>query len=202
MTIKTFYSLHKDCIWVCLIPVLFFLLSFIKFTPSNIDNACDIFQEKSDWFDAANDSSKHWGIKIPVLLAIIHQESKFVADAKPPRVWLWGVIPWGRISSAYGYAQALNGTWNEYRDSDGSFFANRDDFEDAVDFVGWYCRKIHNELGISLDDAQRLYLAYYEGIEGYRQRNYAKKSWLQKGASEVAKRTKLFQQQLNSCQIN
>ena len=197
-----FYSLHKNCIWVCLIPLFVFLLASIKFTPNNIENACEIFQEKSAWFDSANLSSKRWGVKMSVLLAIIHQESKFEARARPPRVWLWGVIPWGHISSAYGYAQALNGTWKEYRYSDGSFFAKRDEFEDAVDFVGWYCRKIHNELGISLDNAQQLYLAYYEGIEGYRQRHYIKKTWLQKRASEVAKRTKLFQQQLNSCQIN
>ncbi len=194
--------MHKDCIWVCSIPVLVFLLGLISFTPSNIDNACEMLKEKSDWHKASQLASKRWGVKMPVLLAIIHQESKFEANARPPRVWLWGVIPWGRISSAYGYAQALNGTWKEYCDSEGGFFADRDEFDDAVDFIGWYCRKIHNELGISLDDAQSLYLAYYEGIEGYRQKNYAKKAWLQKRASEVAKRTRLFQQQLSSCQIN
>ena len=202
MTIRQFYSLHKDCIWIYSIPLLVFLLTFITFTPSNIDNACEMLQEKSDWHKASRFASKRWGVKVSVLLAIIHQESKFEARAKPPYVWLWGVIPWRRISSAYGYAQALNSTWKEYRYSEGSFFADRDEFDDAVDFVGWYCRKIHNELSIPLDDAQSLYLAYYEGIEGYRQRNYTKKAWLQKRASEVAKRTRLFQQQLSSCQIN
>lgn len=197
-----FYSLHKNCIWVYSIVLLVFLLSFITFTPNNINNACEIFQEKSAWFDAAQSASKRWSVKIPVLLAIIHQESNFEARARPPRIWLWGVIPWRHLSSAYGYAQALNGTWKEYRHSDGSFFAQRDEFDDAVDFVGWYCRKIHNELGISLDDAQQLYLAYYQGIEGYRQHHYTKKTGLQKRASDVARRTKLFQQQLNSCQIN
>jgi hypothetical protein len=39
-----------------------------------------------------------------VQMAIMKQESAFVADARPPRDWFLGFIPLGRPSSAYGLA--------------------------------------------------------------------------------------------------
>ena len=41
-------------------------------------------------------------------MAIIKQESSFIADAKPDRRKLLGFIPWKRKSSARGYAQAID----------------------------------------------------------------------------------------------
>jgi hypothetical protein len=53
----------------------------------------------------------------------MHQESRFVADAKPPRPWLFGIIPWFRNSSAYGYPQAQDSTWDWYLREAGSWSA-------------------------------------------------------------------------------
>lgn len=168
--------------------------------PQRIDNACVIFQEKPDWQEQANKAAQRWGSPVPVLMAIMAQESSFVADAEPPRTWLLGFIPWTRPSSAYGYAQALDGTWQLYQNSAGSFFSDRDDFADAIDFIAWYNYTSHQQLGIALQDAKKLYLAYYQGIEGYKRKNYSKA--IQKTAAEVARRAKLFQNQLSYCQIN
>jgi hypothetical protein len=38
----------------------------------------------------------------------------------PPHVYRLGIIPMGRMSSAYGYSQALDGTWAEYQRETGT----------------------------------------------------------------------------------
>ena len=108
--------------------------------PKNTQNICSIFLEKDDWYIQAKDAYEKWGIPINVTMAIMHQESRFVADAQPPRPWLLGIIPWFRSSSAYGYAQAKDGTWDDYlKNSQSIWSADRDEFADACDFIGWYC---------------------------------------------------------------
>ena len=103
--------------------------------PQNITNSCDIFVDKGGWYRDAKRAQERWGTPIHVQLAIMYQESKFVGDARPPRDHILWIIPWGRISSAYGYAQAKDSTWEWYKDKTGNRGADRDDFEDAVDFI-------------------------------------------------------------------
>jgi len=135
--------------------------------PENIDDVCAIFSEKPRWYDDARDAEDAWGVPVPVLMAFLHQESRFVARAKPPRRKILGFIPGPRPSDAYGYSQALNATWRDYRRSAGRYGADRDDFGDAIDFVGWYNYQSRRRNGIAADDAYRLYLAYHEGHGGY-----------------------------------
>ncbi|MGZ5053036.1 MAG: transglycosylase SLT domain-containing protein [Methylobacter sp.] len=168
--------------------------------PKNGDNICATFREKEDWYDDAKNSYQKWGVPIHVQMAIMHQESHFVADAEPPRPWLLGFIPLPRESSAYGYAQAKDETWDHYLDKAGSWSADRDDFADAMDFIGWYCHVSHIKLGISKLDAKNLYLAYHEGHGGYQRKTYLKKAGLVQIANKVANRAKLFQSQLGECE--
>ena len=56
-------------------------------------------------------------------------------------------------SSAYGYAQALEGTWDDYRKDTGRRGADRDDFADSSDFIGWY---MHGAAGERAGDPRRL----------------------------------------------
>ncbi|MEJ2644771.1 MAG: hypothetical protein P8180_07530 [Gammaproteobacteria bacterium] len=125
--------------------------------PRNISNSCSIFEQKDDWYASAYDSYRKWGVPVYVQLAIIYQESRFVSDAKPPRGRLLWVIPWFRTSSAYGYAQIKDGTWDRYLDATGRWHADRDDFADVVDFIGWYCDLSHRLLGISKSDSGHLH---------------------------------------------
>jgi hypothetical protein len=98
-----------------LLLLFFWLLSSCtELPPKDTDNLCSIFREKNQWYDDAKQAAQRWGVSVPVLMAIMSQESNFVADAKPPRTWLLGFIPWFRPSSAYGYAQALDGTWADF----------------------------------------------------------------------------------------
>jgi hypothetical protein len=167
--------------------------------PSNIDNACAIFREKDDWFDDALEAEEKWGVPIHVQLAILRQESSFRDDARPPRTKLLGFIPWTRPSSAYGYPQAKDSTWDWYIEKTGNWGADRDDFGDAVDFVGWYGNLSSRTLKISKWDAYRQYLAYHEGHGGYRRGTYRKKPWLIKVARKVERNSKRYAGQLKSC---
>ncbi len=102
-------------------PLLFLLVSCTTAPPKNSDNICATFLEKEEWYDDAKQSYKKWGVSIPIQMAIIHQESHFIADAKPPRDWLLGFIPLSRASSAYGYAQVKDETWDVFEISVTSF---------------------------------------------------------------------------------
>ena len=70
---------------------------------------------------------------------------------------------WRRSSSAYGYAQATDEAWKDYKKDTGRRFVQRDDFADALDFIGWYNDRSHKRLKLRKNDAYRLYLAYYNG---------------------------------------
>lgn len=172
--------------------------------PRNVENLCAIFEEKEgwfieDWFDEAEEAEQAWHIPVPVMMATMYQESKFRAKAKPPRRWILWIIPWKRPSSAYGYAQVLDETWDVYVDDTGNTFADRDDFGDSVDFVGWYHDRSARKLGIRRDDARNLYLAYHEGHGGYSRGTYKNKKWLLDVATKVDQRSKTYGSQLAKC---
>ena len=168
--------------------------------PQNIDNVCSIYDEYYDWYLAADDVYERWRIPHHVTMAFIHQESKFIDDARPPWQWFLWIIPTGRASSAYGYAQALDGTWYEYQKQTENWGADRDDFEDAVDFIGWYNHKTLIRNKVNPHDAYSLYLAYHEGQGGFERGTYRNKPWLLKVANKVKKRSDMYRTQLQNCQ--
>lgn len=168
--------------------------------PKNLTDSCAIFDEKSGWYRDALASYEKWGVPIHVQLAIIYQESRFQDDAKPPREKLLWVIPWFRPTSAYGYGQVKDSTWDWYRKSTGNRWADRDDFEDVVDFIGWYGAKSHRTLGVSKWDAYNQYLAYHEGHGGWKRKSYERKAWLKGVARRVDARAKAYHTQLARCE--
>ena len=100
-----------------------------------------IFEENIDWYFAAKDAKEKWGVPIHIPMSMMYQESSFKADAAPPMEYFLGFIPTGRASSAYGYSQAKTMTWSDYMRETDNYGADRDDFEDAVDFMGWFIYK-------------------------------------------------------------
>ncbi len=168
--------------------------------PVNVENICAIFDDKRGWYRDAKKSEKRWGTPVHVQLAIIRQESSFKFNARPPREKLLGVIPWKRPSDAYGYAQALDSTWKAYKKDTGRRFADRDDFGDAIDFVGWYTDVSARTVGISKWDPYNQYLAYHEGQGGWKRRTYRSKGWLKDTARGVEYRAEEWGQQLRVCE--
>jgi len=167
--------------------------------PSNLDNACAIITERPNYVRAFRNAKRAWGVEPHVLMAMIHQESRFISNNRTPYQFALGVIPLGRQSSAYGYAQALDGTWEEYQREEGGRGARRDDIGDAADFMGWYMTKTAEATGMDINDVRNQYLAYHEGRGGYMRGTYRSKSWLLRIADQVTERAATYQRQLSTC---
>lgn len=190
----------------------YLLLPYIVFTilvcgcaglqpaPQDPNNICNIFLEKRKWYTNAYASYREWGTPIPVLMAIMYQESRFNAKAKPPRTTCLFIFPGPRPSSAFGYSQALDETWAKYKQHTGNSGADRDSFADSIDFIGWYCNLSYTRCGIAKNDANNLYLAYHEGQGGFLKKTYQKKTWLKQVALRVQKQAEMYSKQLASCE--
>jgi len=170
--------------------------------PRNLDNACAILKERPEYYKAFRATERRWGVPVHVQMATIHQESKFIADARTPFRYVVGVIPMGRQSSAFGYGQALDATWDEYLSETGKRSAKRDRIKDASDFMGWYMTKSRTKNGIDLHDARNQYLAYHEGNTGFSRQSYNSKPWLITVASKVQQRADMYQGQIAGCRLS
>ncbi|WP_417268319.1 lytic transglycosylase [Celeribacter baekdonensis] len=167
--------------------------------PRELENACAIVSQRPTYLRAMKATERKWGIPVNVQMATFYQESKFIGNARTPYRFVLGVIPMGRQSSAYGYAQALDATWDEYRREQNRWSAKRDRIQDATDFMGWYMDKSTSVLGISKQDATSQYLAYHEGRTGYSRGSYRAKPWLMRVSTEVGARSATYRQQLIAC---
>lgn len=171
--------------------------------PGSINDVCSVFAQRDgifrDWHADAKRTERKYGIPVPVLMATMRVESGFDGDAKPPRSKLLGFVPWKRPSSAYGYSQALDGTWDQYRKETGSPMARRTNFSDSVDFVGWYYSKTVDKYGVRPDDAYSLYLSYRYGWTGFARGSWRNDPGAQKTASKTASMADSYAYQLRGC---
>ncbi|SEL13988.1 transglycosylase SLT domain-containing protein [Pacificibacter marinus] len=167
--------------------------------PRNLENACSIVQQRPTYLRAMKSAERKWGIPVNVQMAVLYQESKFIGNARTPYRFVLGVIPMGRQSSAFGYAQALDATWDEYRKEQRRMGARRDRITDATDFMGWYMNESTRKLGIAKYDARSQYLAYHEGRTGYSRGSYNSKPWLLRVATETGQRSNTYFAQLKAC---
>lgn len=198
---KFIFFKFKFIFILSVIANLLFLSGCVTQPPQEKENICDIFFEKQDWFDAAADMREKWGVPIHVPMAMMYQESSFRHDALPPRDYVFfGLIPWGRVSTAYGYSQAKTMTWDDYQRETGRSFASREDFDDAIDFMGWFISKTHKINKVSKWDANAQYLNYHEGWGGYQRKTFRKKKWLVGVARKVGDRSIRYATQLKTCE--
>lgn len=169
------------------------------YRPTKLDDACHILVNNKSWYKASVNAANRWGTPIATQLAFIHQESRFVANAKPPRSKILGFIPGPRPSDAFGYGQIKKATWRWYQQKTGVRRVRRNEFADVALFISWYNQQSHTRLGIGLGDPYRQYLAYHEGHGGYERKTFRQKPWLLKVAKKVAVRAKKYQQQIKRC---
>jgi len=167
--------------------------------PRDLDNACSILAERPSYQNAFRTVERKYGVPVPSLMAIIYQESKFIGDNRTPHRYALGVIPIGRQSSAFGYSQALDGTWEEYQQLEGGRGARRDNIYHATDFMGWYMTKTVEETGVPINDTRNQYLAYHDGRTGFLRGTWRAKSWLIRISGEVEARAVMYDQQLRAC---
>jgi len=179
-----------------------FLLAFLlvlgcSSIPSDTSNSCLIFNERYLWYKHIKKSEEKWGTPIYIQLAIIKMESDFDWLAKPPRRKVFKIIPYKRLSSSFGYSQAVKGTWEQYKNETGNKLATRTRFKDSVDFIGWYTNKTENILNISKKDAFKQYVAYHEGWGNYKY--YKKNKKIIVLAKKVEKQSNIYKKQLSEC---
>jgi hypothetical protein len=173
-------------------------------TPSNaqIADACALLQDNRQWHEALRETARNWGAPMGFQLAIIKQESSFKHDARPPRgdrKW-FGLVEGDYISSANGYSQALDSTWEKYKAATGKWGANRNSFRDSSDFIGWYFSSTGKRTGLGQYDYKAHYLAYHEGAGGYLKGTWKGKRWLVETATRVAAQAAQYEQQITSCE--
>lgn len=165
--------------------------------PDQIKNICQIIDDHGSWYRHSRRAAKRYGTSIPLGFAIIAQESAFDAKAKPARKKFLGILPGKRPSSAKGYAQALDPTWKDYKESTGRGGARRASFRDSVDFVHWYMARAKRDGGVK--NPKQMYLAYHQGIGGFKRGTYQGIGWLDRVADSVATRSENYREQLMRC---
>lgn len=168
--------------------------------PKQPRNLCQIFLEKDDWYEIAQEVHQERGVPINIAMAFIYHESGYVEDARPPMRWFL-FIPYGRGSSAFGYPQAQDPVWDDYKNETDGLFPSRSDFRDALDFVSWYMLKTKRLNGVPLTDAYRQYLNYHEGWGGYKRGSYKKNKDLQNTARNVERTAREYASQLRKCKL-
>lgn len=154
---------------------------------TSLKDACSLFEKRIGWFTAASEVSVKWQVPVPVIMAVMYQESRFKAKAA------------AKTTTAYGYAQVLDGTWQEYKEETNFDHAVRTSFADSAEFIGWYMGQTRQRIGIPLDDVAGQYLAYHQGHVGYRSARWKDNPALVAIAHKVAKLAKTYEQQMRNC---
>ena len=189
-----FYKINKFFL------VFLFFLTSCSSVPKYPQNACKIFGENYLWYKHSKKSSETYGAPIHIILAFVKKESGFNRWAKPKRTKLFKVIPYKRPSSSFGYSQAVNKTWEQYKNETNNPVALRTRFKDSVMFIGWYINKTHKINKIPLNDPYRQYLNYYLGWGDYEKKVYKTNKKAIIFAKSVEKQSRIYKSQLRECE--
>jgi hypothetical protein len=165
--------------------------------PKNIDDACEMYRDFPGWLSVGKEVQKRWGTPLSLQLAVIYTESRFEAQAQPKREFMHLF----HKSSARGYAQALDSVWRIYVHSTHQLGADRENFSEASDFIGWYTHISKERFGMPYNNTFDHYLAYHEGWAGYAKGSYKRQKWLIQVAREAQRQAARYQKQLFSCGI-
>lgn len=155
---------------------------------------CEILVQNPSWSKSLKAAQDTYKLPPAFAMAIIYQESKFKAEAK------------SKGSSAYGYAQAIDGTWKNFQ-KDVKSNAKRNNFNDSVQFVGWYTAQLAKSTKLKMSDSYNLYMAYMLGATGFKcykagtLKNKAKIVEDKKLAQKVKDFTAHYQSQFKKCKI-
>ena len=181
------------------ILILLFFISSCSSVPKYPQNACKIFGQKYLWYKSAKKSSDTYGAPIHIILAFVNKESGFNRWAKPKRNKLFKIVPYKRPSSSFGYSQAVNKTWDLYKNENKKPAALRISFKNSSDFIGWYFWKTNKINKVSLKDTRNMYLNYYLGWTAYKNKAYEKDRKAIILAKNVEKQAKIYKNQLREC---
>ena len=163
------------------------------------DHACSILDSNRSWKRAVTKTTQKWGVSPGMQLSFILTESNFRPRAKTQKTYFLGFFPTGRLSSAFGYAQAIDSTWETYQKKSGNRFSSRTSFSDSVDFIGWYATETNRKLKLRKSDVFNQYLAYHQGHAGFKRGTYKQKPNLIKAAKRTQNNAIKYNSQLKNC---
>lgn len=164
-----------------------------------IENVCRLMKARPHWWSALLEAERRWQAPPHLTLAIIWRESSFIADARPLKERFYGFLPPQRLSSAYGYAQAIDGTWSWYLREAARRGARRETFADATDFIGWYLDRSRRQFGLAFDQVYDHYAAYHQGHSGYLRPEWRENPVVTVPARDVVRRSALYESQMAGC---
>ena len=167
---------------------------------SKTDDVCTVFNKNYDWYRAAYHAQKKHNIDANIIMAVMAQESNYIYNARPSKHYVFNFIPWGYKTSARGYAQIIDGAWDDYKKENNKWFPSRHSFNDASDYIGWYLNKASNNLKIKRNDSYHLYLAYHQGLSGYKRHEEKHNQKLDLIAKKVQRNTFRYQKEFKQCQ--
>ena len=179
--------------------ILFLFVNSCSSIPKYPTNACKIFGERYLWYKHTKKSSEIYGAPMHIILAFVNKESGFNRWAKPKRTKLFKIVPYKRPSSSFGYSQAVNKTWEQYKKETNNPLALRSRFKDSVLFIGWYINKTNKINKIPFNDPYRQYLNYYLGWGNYSKKVYKTDKKAIIFAKKVEQQSKIYKNQLKEC---
>ena len=161
-------------------------------------NACDFLYANP----RVNQYVRHYAPtpgKQALTLAFIKHESGFQAKARPVKKWLIrGWIPWTYHSSARGYAQITDATWQDFSQAQNGL-VSRYALVDHIHFINWYFYKHERHLS-NPGNFYEAYFLYHDGPAGYYQKKYRRSHRLHRFTQRVAADAQRYQHQLANCQ--
>ncbi|MBS56425.1 MAG: hypothetical protein CMP16_00955 [Rickettsiales bacterium] len=193
-------NMKLEKIYIILSLLFIFLSACSSNQLKSTADSCIIFDQKKNWYKATKKSNEKWQTPIAFILSVVKHESSFKQFAKPKRKKILGFIPGKRPSTAFGYAQVTNPTWQWYKTSTQRKNASRANFNDITDFIGWYTHQSYKILGIDKNDFYNQYLAYHEGHGGWKKESYHSKKSLIEVAKKVEITAKKYNNQLIQCE--
>ncbi len=165
---------------------------------SNVDTlACQIYRERSDWFTAAIEAERRWGLPVAHQLAFI-TEDWGLEDGNLPTKWR---PDWTRpdrptpgLPSGF-YDQ----TWQQYVLQSGNASASPNAIEDVFGFMGWYFSSLAPYTGVSPYDPLAQHVLWRQGPDVFRAGNWQSNLWQRTQAERFASLTRLYMTDFENC---
>lgn len=161
--------------------------------------ACEIFRERKDWFGAAEQTERRWGLPVSHQLAFLTEDWD-LEHGKVPTKWR---PDWTRPDRP---PPGINPgffapTWEQYKSQADRASASPNNIDDTFDFMGWYFATLAPKENISPYDPVAQYILWRHGPDLYRSGEWRRNLWLNGQANRFADRARLYMSDLENCDL-
>ena len=154
--------------------LLIIRLTFVLFLPNIcLSNICDYYYQYPNRYRSQKTLAAQGMLPLTDVHAILLSESSLEAFSAPR-----GSFFQKPKSTAYGYAQVVDGTWQDFTEGHPENWLFRVNFYDSVAFIQWY-RMAHGHL-LRSTRLYDYYLLYHDGPKHYIARSFKSQKLAQK----------------------